>query len=292
MAKGLKELRIRVRSVRNTKKITRAMEMVSAAKLRRSHQAMANGLPFLQKLQLLLGRLALSPKALENPLFRSAPSADLPAVVLLFTADRGLCGAFNSNLIKMADRFLRENPDALLYCMGKKGYDYFRKRIGSRLVGHRIDLGGQLDGELTDGVAQELQQMFLEGIVSSVQIIAPEYVSTAYNRPRRTQYIPLEPTAFGLTAEEADKPVDYVLEPSPERVFEALLPRYLSSQIFLQLAETQTCEHSSRMVAMNSATKNCDDLTEKLTLEMNKARQAAITKEILEIVGGAEALKG
>lgn len=291
MAKGIKELRGRIRSIKNTRKITRAMEMVSAAKLRRTQQVMEGSKPFLDKLRLLLGRLALSPKALEHPIFevRAEQGATL---VLLFTSDRGLCGAFNTNLLKAAERLVRDTPDIDFYCVGRKGYEHVRKYHPSRLVGHRIDLGNQLDGEMTNALANYAERTFLDGKYNRVLLLAPEFVSTAYNRPHVSQYLPMEPKAFGLTEEEAETPIDYILEPSPEAVFEALLPRYLETVVYLALAETYTAEHASRMVAMNSATKNCDELSGKLTLQMNKARQEAITTEILEIVSGAEALNG
>lgn len=292
MAKGIKELRGRIRSIKNTRKITRAMEMVSAAKLRRMQHQMDAAKPFTRKLALLLGRLAMDPKATEHPLFDARPDSGLPDLVVLFTSDRGLCGAFNANLVKAAEAYLRKHPDALLYCVGRKGYEHFRRRMADRIVGSKVDLGGRLDGELTDTLGSFFQKAFLDKEVASVQIIAPEFVSTSYNRPQRTQYLPLEPRAFGLSEEELERPIDYILEPSPERVFDALLPRYLQSQIFLTLAETYTCEHASRMLAMNNATKNCGEMSDALTLEMNKARQAAITTELIEIVSGANALEG
>jgi len=292
MAKGIKELRLRIRSIKNTKKITRAMEMVSAAKLRRVQTAMEGNRTFTRRLELLLGRLALSPVAGENPLFETRDDSGLPPLLVLFTADRGLCGAFNGNLIKMAQKYLKANPDALLFCIGKKGRDFFKKRIGDRLVGSIVDLNNRLDGALTDEIGNALLSRFRDRLVSRIDIIAPEFVSTSTNRPRQSRYLPLEAGAFGLSDEEKSQAIDYLLEPSPARVFEALLPRYLVSKIFLALAECYTCEHSSRMLAMNAASKNCDDLSRKLTLEMNKARQAGITTEIMEIISGAEALNG
>ncbi|MBX3730303.1 MAG: ATP synthase F1 subunit gamma [Candidatus Sumerlaeia bacterium] len=292
MAKGIKELRLRIRSIRNTKKITRAMEMVSAAKLRRTQGLMEAARPFARKLEMLLGRLALSPKAREHHLFEKRDTAQLPVLYILFTSDRGLCGAFNANLIKTAERALRQNPDALLYCVGRKSRDHFRKRLGDRVIGQLIDLGGKLDGGTTDSIANKLLELWNDKRVSEINIIAPHFISTAANRPQVSRYLPLEAEAFGLTADEAEHPIDYLLEPTPERVFDALLPRYLRSKIFLTLAETFTSEHASRMLAMNNATKNCDELGSQLTLQMNKARQAAITTEIVEIVSGAEALNG
>jgi F-type H+-transporting ATPase subunit gamma len=293
MAKGIKELRGRIRSIKNTKKITRAMEMVSAAKLRRSQTAMESAKPFTQKLEQLLGRLALSSRAQENPLFEKRDPASAPPLLLLFTSDRGLCGAFNANLIKLAEKYLAAHPNALIYTIGRKGRDYLRKRYPKQIVGEVMDLGGKLDGEVTDRIARELVAMFLERKVSEINIVASEFLTTATNRPKLSRYLPLEPEAFGVSdADEGGKSIDYILEPSPDRVFEALLPRYLRNKIYLSLAETVTSEHASRMLAMNNATKNCSELESSLTLAMNKARQAAITTEIIEIVSGAEALAG
>lgn len=292
MAKGIKELRLRIRSIRNTKKITRAMEMVSAAKLRRTQGVMEAARPFARKLESLLGRLALSPTAREHQLFEVRDKGALPTLYVVFTSDRGLCGAFNANILKAAERLMREQPDALVYCVGRKGRDHFRKRIGERLVGQRIDLGGQIDGTITDAIGNDLLQLWNDRKVAEINIVASHFVTTSSNRPEVSRYLPLEPEAFGLTAEEAEHPIDYILEPSPARIFDALLPRYLRSKIYLTLAETFTSEHASRMLAMNNATKNCDELSSMLTLQMNKARQAAITTEIVEIVSGAEALNG
>ncbi len=292
MAKGIKELRLRVRSIKGTKKITRAMEMVSAAKLRRAQQEMNAARPFTRKLQVLLGRLALSPTAQEHPLFELREEENLPSLLLFVTSDRGLCGAYNANLIKAAERYMREHPDALMYCVGRKGFEYFRKRVPQRIIGQTLDLNTKLDGETTDQVGNLLLEQFNGRKVGEINIISAEFVSASTNRPQTQRYLPLEAKAFGLSSEEADKPIDYLLEPSPERVFDALLPTYLRNVIYLTLAEAFTSEHSSRMLAMNAATKNCDELAESLTLQMNKARQAAITTEIIEIVSGAAALEG
>jgi F-type H+-transporting ATPase subunit gamma len=204
-----------------------------------------------------------------------------------------LCGAFFSNLIKLAEKYLAAHPNALIYTIGRKGRDYLRKRYPKQIVGEVMDLGGKLDGEVTDRIARELVAMFLERKVSEINIVASEFLTTATNRPKLSRYLPLEPEAFGVSdADEGGKSIDYILEPSPDRVFEALLPRYLRNKIYLSLAETVTSEHASRMLAMNNATKNCSELESSLTLAMNKARQAAITTEIIEIVSGAEALAG
>lgn len=156
MAKGIKELRLRIRSIKNTKKITRAMEMVSAAKLRRNQSQMESAKPFAHKLELLLARLARSERAQENVLFQSrADRTDLPVVYVLFTSDRGLAGAFNANLIKRTERELKKNPEACLYLIGRKGIDYFKKRLpAERILGQEIT-GGDLDGETTDRISKD-----------------------------------------------------------------------------------------------------------------------------------------
>lgn len=292
MGNSIKDLRLRIRSIKSTKKITRAMEMVSAAKLRRSQNAMMAARPFARKLETLLGRLALSPRAQAHPLFEQRGEDSAPPLLILFTSDRGLCGAFNANLIKMAEKYLAAHPDALLYCIGRKGRDYFKRRVGERLIGSSTDLNNRLDGELTNSISSMAKDMFLEGKVREVNMIAAEFVSTATNRPRLSRYLPMAADAFGVSADDAGGSTDYILEPTPERVFEALLPRYLQSKIYLGLAETYTSEHASRMLAMNNATKNCNELQSSLTLKMNKARQASITTQIIEIVSGAEALNG
>lgn len=288
MPENLKALRARIRSIGKTKKITRAMEMVSAAKLRKTEGVMKSSRPFMQKIQMLLGRLALSTGAEEHPLFQKSETG-IPLLVV-FTSDRGLCGAFNANILKRAAVELKANPALRLYVIGRKGRDYLRRYYRDRIFKEVVDVPG-LDPETAEKIAADLLDGFMNGQYSTVNILYPHVISTASNQPVVERYLPMDPTAFGVTEEEARHPIDYILEPSPERVFDAVLPRYLKSKIFLTLAESQTAEHSSRMMAMNNATKNCNELGGMLTLRLNKARQAAITTEIIEIVSGAEALK-
>ncbi len=290
MPENLKALRSRIKSISSTKKITRAMEMVSAAKLRKTEGVLKASRPFMQKIQSLLGRLALSTFAQEHALFQKSETG-FPLLVV-FTSDRGLAGAFNVNILKYALRVLRDNPDMKAFVIGRKGRDYLRRYAKDRIYKEVTDLNNRLDGEFTDGIGNELLQGFLDGRFSRIELLYAHFISTASNKPRVERYLPLEAAAFGVSEEQAGKSIDYLLEPSPERVFDAILPRFLKSKIFLTLAETYTAEHSSRMLAMNNATKNCNELGGKLTLRLNKARQAAITTEIIEIVSGAEAQKG
>jgi len=290
MPENLKALRGRIKSINMTKKITKAMEMVAASKLRKTEGVMKASRPFLLKIQTLLGRLAQSEIAQRNPLFQKKTAGE--QVIVVFTSDRGLCGAFNANILKLAVRELKANPELKIIVLGKKGQAYFRRYYKSRILQEYVDMGGIVDGKFTDKVGGDLVDGFLNGKYKTVQLLFPRFISSSTNRPIVEQFLPLEAAAFGVQNADPTKAIDYILEPTPERVFEAILPRFLKTKIFITLAETMTSEHSSRMVAMNNATKNCTELSGRLTLRLNKARQAAITTEIIEIVSGAEALNG
>ncbi|MFC1601466.1 ATP synthase F1 subunit gamma [Candidatus Sumerlaeota bacterium] len=295
MAENPKVLRRRIRSIGSTRKITRAMEMVSAAKLRRTQGIMSSGLPYADKLQELLGRLASAAGEFGHPLFRK-PEASKTALVL-FTGDRGLCGSFNNNIIEDAGRFIEERgkDNVCVYAIGRKGRDFCRK-LGCELVGEVVGLSGQVDGEATRQAANDLRELFLSGQTREVFLLYNRFISQIEYRQTLAQFLPLEAEALlGEPAEgeeTADGEIDYLFEPGREQLFAQLLPRYLESRMYITLAMAFTAEHSARMMAMSSATKNCGELIDSLTLKMNKARQAAITKEILEVVGGAEALSG
>lgn len=286
MPENIKSLRRRVRSIKNTGKITRAMEMVSAAKLRRTQQAMNSARPFSRKLAEVLGRLSQSEWAKGNPLFEVRSEGS--QLLVLITADRGLAGAFNASLIKAAKRELVANPALKVFAVGRKGRDFVAKYYKDRLIGEETGFGGSMDPARAEKLGQKLLDLFMSREYREISILSAEYVSTVLNRPRISRFLPVQSGSFGQADES--KSVDYILEPSPERVFDAVLPRYLKSTVFVALAETFTSEHSARMLAMNNATKNCKELVNVLTLRANKIRQAAITKEIIEIVSGAEAL--
>jgi F-type H+-transporting ATPase subunit gamma len=293
MAENVKSLRRRLRSIKNTKQITRAMEMVSAAKLRRAQEMLMAARPYAAKLQELLGRMAAG--SVEHPFFERR--AVRRRTLVLVTADRGLAGSFNAQLIKAAEQALRSSGEPMnLVCIGKKGYDYFKSRPYPILF-QVIDLAGKLASERTNAIADRLAQLFLSGETDEIQILFNTFVSTLVFRPTLQKLLPLDPesllSASGAPAAAPAGPtVEYLLEPTPEAVLGTLLPRFVKSKIYIVLAETFAAEHSARMISMSSATKNCEELIESVSLAMNKARQAAITKEILEIVGGAEALKG
>jgi F-type H+-transporting ATPase subunit gamma len=289
MAENVKSLRRRLRSIKNTKQITRAMEMVSAAKLRRAQEMLMAARPYAAKLQELLGRLAGSASG-EHPYFERR--AVRRRTLVLVTADRGLAGSFNAQLIKRAEQVLRASTEPIdLVCIGKKGYDYFKSRPYP-IVFNVIDLGGKLASDRSNEIAERLAELFTSGATDEIQILFNTFVSTLVFRPTLDKLLPLDPASL-LSEESVGGPsIEYLMEPAPEAVLHSLLPRYVKSKLYIVLAETFAAEHSARMVSMSSATKNCEELIGTVSLAMNKARQAAITKEILEIVGGAEALKG
>lgn len=294
MAENVKVLRRRLRSIRNTKQITRAMEMVSAAKLRRAQHVLMAARPYAGKLQELLGHLAGSADA-DHPLFHKRELRH--RLVVVVTADRGLAGAFNAQIIKRAEAMLRNaTVPVSLGIIGKKAFDHFKNR-GVSIAFSVPDMGGRVSASRTRKVTETLQRMFLDGEVDEIVLLYNRFISTIVYRPTEEQLLPLEPEALlGLAGDAGDahhgRQVDYLIEPSPARVFSSLLPRYIGAKVYIMLAETFAAEHSARMVSMSGATKNCEELITTLTLRMNKVRQASITKEILEIVGGAEALKG
>jgi F-type H+-transporting ATPase subunit gamma len=290
MAENVKSLRRRLRSIKNTKQITRAMEMVSAAKLRRAQEMLMAARPFAAKLQEVLGRLAGS--GISHPYMEKRDVKR--RTLVLVTADRGLAGSFNAQLIKKAELTLRESAEPMdLICIGKKGYDYFKSRPYP-IVFQVTDLGGKLNSERTNEIADRIVGLFTSGQSDEIMVLFNTFVSMLVFRPTLNKLLPLDPESLlaGNTGAGSAVTTQYLLEPDPEAVLSTLLPRYVKNKIFIVLAETFAAEHSARMVAMSSATKNCEELIQSVSLAMNKARQAAITKEILEIVGGAEALKG
>ncbi len=291
MAETTKVLRRRLRSVKATKQVTRAMEMVSAAKLRRAQSVLMAGRPFAAKLQELLSYLAGSESVAGHPLF--AEREIKRATLAVFTADRGLCGGFNANIIRLVENELKSRPEIQweLFCVGKKGADYFRKR-GYNVVERIVGLSGRPDAELARKVSDQLLGRFTSGQTDAVYLAYSAFKSMAVFRPTIARFLNLNAADLAGPQKEKSKGpnLDYIMEPSGERVFNALLPRYLTSRVYITFAEVFTSEHSARMIAMNNATKNCKELVDSLTLRMNKARQGQITRELIDIVGGAKAI--
>ena len=287
----LRDVRSRIAGVKKTQKITRAMKMVAAAKLRRAQNGVVGARPYAAKMKQLLQLLSGQVQEQANPLLTSREVRNVVLVVV--TADRGMCGAFNSNLIKTAIQHVNETyPRWLeqgrvqLICIGKKGADFFGKRK-FKVTGGYIGVYGQLVFPQAQAIARDLVQGYLKGDYDRVEVIYNEFKNIAQSRIVVDQFLPVPPadqTGGSVSF------VDYIYEPSKERIREAIVPKHLNFQILRVLLESNAAEQGARMAAMENATKNADDMIRQLQLQYNKARQASITKELLEVVGGAEAL--
>jgi len=293
---SLRVLRRRIRSVQSTKQITKAMELVSAAKLRRAQRAAEAARPYAETMASMLGQLSRAATAREHPLFERRESGARLLVVI--SADRGFCGAFNANLVRRAVQLLREPAgdgaqasETRLLFVGKKAWEYFRRRSWP-IAGVYRDLGGQLDLDRAQVITGDLLGRFLSGEVREVQLLYTRFVSILIRRVTVEPFLPIE--AAGGEGEETSRgstATEYIFEPSPERIFETLLPRYSLTRVMAAMLESFAAEHAARMVAMGSASKNAEEMIDDLVLLRNRIRQAGITKEIAELVGGAEALK-
>lgn len=282
----LRDIRRRIRSVQSTQKITRAMKLVSAAKLRRAQERILQARPYAAKMAELVAGLARRAGEEVHPLL--ARREGHRRLLVVITADKGLCGAFNGNVIRAALAFLRqgEGAEASLVVVGRKARDFFRRRpwkIRAQHVGFLDRVGF---GEVK-GIAAELLAAYLGEEVDEVHLVYNEFRSVAVQRVVRRQLLPIEP---GAEAPEAP-PADYLYEPSPDTILAALLPRHVEVQLYRAVLESLAGEHGARMTAMEAATKNAQEMIERLTIDYNKARQERITKELLDIVGGAEALR-
>ena len=290
------DIRRRIKSVKNTQQITKAMKMVSAAKLRRAQDRVVTARPFANKMAEVLGELAQrTDEDFHHPLldYRS----DQRYLLVLITADKGLCGAFNTNLTKAAQAFMRENADKQIEIMaiGRKGRDFFRNRhatISSEYIG--LTGKGRVDYSEALEVARALIKQYTEDTgIDKVYIIYNEFKSVLSQRVVLEQLLPVVRAKQDEPEAKSQQPVtliDYIYEQPPAEMFGELLPRLVETQIFRALLESIASEQGARMTAMDSASKNASELIESLTLNMNRIRQAAITNEIIEVVSGAAAL--
>ena len=286
---SLRDIQRRIRSVKNTQQITKAMKAVSASKLKKAQAAMMAARPYANKLVSVIGSLAARTSRENHPLLAVRGSRRVEFLIL--TSDRGLCSSFNTNIMKKTVALFAEkkaeNCDITLNVIGRKGRDYLKRRE----YGLRKDwtgLSGRLSYSQASMVAQDVIENYINAEVDEVYIIYNEFKSAMTQTVMATKILPVEPvesTAEGVSLG------DYMYEPSPEAVLETLLPKYLEFQIYRALLESEASELGARMSAMDSASSNARDMIARLTLQYNKARQAAITKELMEIIGGAEALK-
>jgi F-type H+-transporting ATPase subunit gamma len=282
---SLIDIRRRIRSVKNTEQITKAMKMVSAAKLRRAQDRVISARPYGAMLRKMLGNVAAAvagdENAGKNPLLAQRPEQRI--LLVLVTSDKGLAGAFNTNLIKAAQRFMAEHKDAAvqMVLIGRKGRDFFRKR-GAKIVGEHINMAGKLVYADVAAIGGKVMEMYRNEEIDAVYLIYNEFKSVAAQNLVTNRVLPIQ-------FPEQTNPPDYIFEQSPVEMLDALLPRYVETEFYRALAESTAAEHAARMTAMEAATSNAGDMIEKLTLYMNRVRQASITKEIIEVVSGAAA---
>ena len=286
---SLKEIKNRITSISSTMQITSAMKMVSAAKLKRAQDAITQMKPYSLKLQDLLSNLTATTDISENPL--SVNKGDASVLILAISSNRGLCGGFNNNILKKVNELIVKDyasSNVNIICFGKKITDAFRRseiRLDNKLVGTEDIFNGLTFSNAAE-IASNVTNLFLEGKYTKVVIVYNSFVNASVQDVKAEQFLPIISSASSTEAA-----VDYIFEPSKSQIIEELIPKSLKIQFFKALLDSHAAEHGARMTAMHKATDNAKDLKRTLTLSYNKARQAAITNEILEIVGGAEALK-
>ena len=293
----LKDVKNKIKAVKKTKQITKAMNMVAASKLRSAQANMEAFRPYARKFAEVLGSLAERADEGASPLLVARDDVKKIHIVLC-TSDRGLCGGFNTNLIDKAEAFLREKSgtgvEFSLTAFGRKGRNWSRKSSAALVDEHIGVMGTAIKFSEASTVGRQLVQAYLEGGTDEVYILYAEFRSSARQIPVLKKLLPIPPIEkeTAEAAPEAGYLPEHLCEPSPAELLGEMLPRNVYVQIYSALLETSASEHAARMVAMDNATKACNDMIDNLTLAYNKARQSAITAELMDIVGGAEALKG
>ena len=287
---SLKDIKKRIGSVKNTQQITKAMKMVSAAKLRRAQEAAVSARPYAEKLEQVLVNLAQREEADAHPLLVQRGKGR--ALILLITADRGLCGGFTANVSKAAERFIRENEQGFeavdLMITGRKGKEFLRSRVGENIVKVHENLGANLNYKTASLIGQEIVSSFEDETYDAVYLIYNAFESAISQIVTLEQLLPIKAETEQVAEENT---TDYIYEPDRLEVLSQILPKMVDVQIFRGLLESNASEHGARMAAMDSASRNAAEMIEKLTLQYNRARQAAITTELMEIISGSESVK-
>ena len=285
---SLIDLRRRIRAVKSTQQITKAMKMIAASRLKRAQERVVAARPYAQRMQAVLNSLAARVDPEAHPLLRAGGAGGRPLLIVV-TADRGLCGSFNSNVMKAAGQFIlnetRGGGGIALGLIGRKGRDFFRRR-GFEVRSEQVGIFQRLAFSHAAEVANAAIEDFISGQASSVHLVYNEFKSVMSQRILVEQLLPiprLEPDT------KAGPTIDYLYEPGPEEIFRDLLPRYVQAQVYRALLESNAAFFAAQMTAMDAATRNSAEMLENLTLYMNKVRQAAITREIIEVVSGAAA---
>lgn len=289
---NLKEIRVRISSVSSTMQITSAMKMVSAAKLKRAQDAIVQMRPYAEKLQEILSGVSASLDASDGKFSQQREVKNI--LIVAITSNRGLCGAFNNAIVKEADRIAKEHQGANvgILSLGKKAADIFRKedRHYTEGFGEKpFEVWGDLTFANVSEIAQELMDQFADGKWDKIVVCYNRFKNAAVQIVTAEQFLPVLPPE---SEETSSANLDYIFEPNKEYILEEIIPKSLRTQLYKAMLDSQASEHGARMTAMHKATENAGELRDELKLHYNKARQAAITGEILEIVGGAEALNG
>lgn len=281
---NLREIKTRIESVKSTKQITNAMKMVAASKLRKAQDNIINARPYADHINDMLRTLKNKNISSDHPLLAEITGKGKTAYIVV-TSDRGLCGSFNTHIIKEAIVNLKENPDADLICIGKKGYDYFKKH-STNVTEHYINLFNEMNFGVSADVAEKILSLFLDENYDQINIIYNEFKSAIQQDIVVKQLLPIIP----VESEESSK-LDFIYEPDEDTIIYELGRKYIHVDIWRIMLESSAAEQGARMTAMDSATENAIELISKLTLNYNRARQAAITTEIIEISSGAEAIQ-
>jgi len=286
---ALKDIKRKITAVQKTRQITRAMNMVAASKFKAAQMRMENFRPYAVKFMEVLNSLALKVDAKTHPLLAVREPKRIR--VICMTSDRGLCGGFNNNLLKATERFVREKlaegREVAVIPVGRKGRDFFRKK--AQTINARADVFSRFDMGLAVRISEDVIPPFIGEEYDELYLVYNEFVNVAVHRPTVVRLFPL-PSIGGEEEIEPEKRLDYIYEPSEEALLEKLLPMYVHVLIYRALVETSAGENGARMAAMDNATRNCEEMIQTLTLKYNKVRQSAITAELMDIVGGTEAL--
>ena len=289
---SLIDIRRRIRAVKSTQQITKAMKMISASKLRRAQDRVIGARPFAQQMVRVLSSLASRVDPSTHPLLADRkPNPDAKTLLIVVTADKGLCGGFNTNIIKAASGFIAGTTarETELGLVGRKGRDFFKRR-GFRVRIEEIGIFQKVRYADAQRVAQAAIEEFASGRADKVVIVYNEFKSVLQQRVAIEQLLPILKSGLESAGASGANGADYLYEPGPQNIFDDLLPRHIEIQIYRALLESAAAEHAARMTAMDAATKNSGEIIDSLTLYMNKVRQAAITREIIEVVSGAQAL--
>ncbi len=291
---NLKDIRVRIDSTKNTQQITKAMKMVSAAKLRKAQQQIVNMRPYATTLLKVIADIAVTQRV-SHPLME--PKADIKKVLLVvLTSDRGLCGAFNTQICRFAENYIKDNKEILqkldFMFIGKRGADYFARR-GFKAIETQTRLDKEVSYALASGMAEKIMRLYLSGEYDEIRLIYNEFKSAISQRPVAETLLPVDISkqTYLSDVKNSHFSVDMIYEPKPEQIIDQMLVKHFSIQVYRCMSESVAAEHGARMNSMENATNNAREVLGRLTLTYNKLRQEKITTELIEIVSGAEALK-